>query len=190
MADQISGLLSPWLRAQRIAAARPYLSGRVLDFGCGTGELVHHIGRERYVGLDIDEPSLAEARRRFPEVPFLRELEPSMGELQALGPFDTIVGLAVIEHLPEPARVLERLRTLLSPTGQIVLTTPHPLFEVVHRAGATLGLFSREAKEEHEQLLDRQALEAMAAQAGLFLACYRRFLFGANQLALLRVRCA
>ena len=40
MADQgAEGWLSPWLRMQRIKAAQPYLSRRVLDFGCGSGAL-------------------------------------------------------------------------------------------------------------------------------------------------------
>lgn len=185
MADQISGLLSPWLREQRIAAALPHLRGRVLDYGCGVGALGLRWDRGRYVGVDIDDASLAEAKRRLPEVPLLRGLEESCARLEALGPFDTVVGLAVIEHVPDVEGVLRRLRDLLCKGGQIVLTTPHPAFEWIHAAGAAVRLFSREADEEHETLLNRRTMTAHAQAAGLQLLHFHRFLLGANQLFIL-----
>ena len=45
-----------------------------------------------------------------------------------------------------------------------------------------IGLFSKEASEEHEELNDRKNLEYAGRQAGLILVEFRRFLFGANQL--------
>src|SRR5215207_2931933 len=33
------GLLTPYLQARRIAVARPFLAGRVLDVGCNVGSL-------------------------------------------------------------------------------------------------------------------------------------------------------
>ena len=52
--------------------------------------------------------------------------------------------------------------------------------------GARVGLFSRHASEEHEQLLDRTRLESLAEKAGLNLVHYRRVLLGANQLAVMK----
>ena len=55
----------------------------------------------------------------------------------------------------------------------------------VHRAhdlGAAIGVFSRDASEEHEKLLGRRDLEMVARSAGLLQVKYRRFLGGANQL--------
>lgn len=163
----------------------PFLRGRLLDYGCDTGALGLRWDRAQYVGVDIDEASLAEASRQLPGVPIVRDLDASYEQLQSLGPFDTVVGLAVIEHVPDVAGVLRQLGGLLQEGGQIVLTTPHPAFEWIHSAGAAVGLFSREAKEEHETLLDQRRMAEPARAAGLRLAQYRRFLLGANQLFVL-----
>src|SRR5882724_4256798 len=67
MADQLTGLLSPFLRSRRIAAVEPFLGkGRLLDIGCGTGTLANHVNSTRYLGVDQDEESIAIAKNLFP----------------------------------------------------------------------------------------------------------------------------
>jgi len=182
VADQADGFLSPWLRRRRIAAVRDRLSGRVLDVGCGVGTLAFHLPPERYLGVDADPASIDEARIRHPGHRF--EVVPRdaswVAELPA-GGFDTIVLLAVIEHLREPERWLGALAARLSPSGALEITTPAPAFEWVHDAGARIGLFSAHASEEHETLIDPTRMERIAAGVGLRVAERERFLAGANQ---------
>ena len=72
MAVQVSGLLSPFLLERRLTAARAYIAeGRVLDYGCGNGELARYIDPERYLGLDADPESVAAAKTRHPAHRFL-----------------------------------------------------------------------------------------------------------------------
>lgn len=180
MADQGSeGLLSPFLRDRRIKAAYPYLKGKILDIGCGAGHLAHYVDANQYVGVDPDPVSLALARTQFPHHRFLL-LEDILTES-----FDTIIALAVIEHVPDPVSFLVSLRDRLtdSPDNRIVCTTPHPTMEWIHRIGAKVGIFSRSANEEHEVLLDRKTLTETGENAKLELKHYSRFLFGANQIA-------
>lgn len=180
MADQGSeGLFSPFLRRQRLRAARPYLLGRILDVGCGSGALAGLVRRDRYLGVDSDRESLAQAAREHPRHAFASAL-PSESEN-----FDTIVVLAVIEHVDSPASFLASLARRLrpAPESRIVVTTPHPAAEWIHDAGAHIGLFSKHANEEHQQLLEREMLSDIGSAAGLQLIEYRRFLLGANQLA-------
>jgi 2-polyprenyl-3-methyl-5-hydroxy-6-metoxy-1,4-benzoquinol methylase len=178
MPDQVSGLLSSWLREKRLEVVRQYLSGRVLDFGCGVGSLACYCEPDMYLGVDVDDTSTSIARRRFPRHSFSRTVDPSDS-------FDTIVALAVIEHVADPLALLRMLRGMLNRRGIIVLTTPHPRFEWIHTAGARLHLFSCEAADEHQVLLDRVSVEALCTQLPLRLALYRRFLLGANQLFVL-----
>ena len=181
MADQASeGLLSPFLRRRRIAAVRPLLRGRVLDIGCGSGALAQYVEPENYLGVERDTDSLAVAKRDYPQHRFIPELT---GEDAAR--FDTVVTLAVIEHVPDPVAFLVELAGRLSPddAARILCTTPHPSLDGVYDIGARIGLFSHHAHEEHEELFDRKKLADVGHQAGLDLVSYRRFLFGANQLA-------
>lgn len=182
MADQgAQGLLSPFLRNQRIAAARPYLEGRILDVGCGAGSLAQYVNPQNYIGVDMDAVSLKIARRRFPEHVFYEKLEDNVEEEY----FDTVVALAVIEHVPSPTEFLLTLTKYLraDENARIICTTPHPSMDWVHGLGARIGLFSRAANEEHEELLDRTLLMSSAQKAGLTLLTYKRFLMGANQIA-------
>lgn len=181
MADQGSeGLLSPWLRRRRFSAALPFLQGRVLDFGCGTGALAGHIPADRYWGVDRDATALDVARSCYPMHQFTDQL-PDIDER-----FDTVVSLAVIEHVSNPGEFLKLLRARLrdSSRAHLVITTPHPSVDWVHDAGATIGLFSKHANEEHEALLDSQSLRQAGADAGLNMVSYQRFLFFANQIAI------
>ncbi|MDX9862223.1 MAG: class I SAM-dependent methyltransferase [Rhodospirillales bacterium] len=179
MADQVAaGLLSPLLRRSRIGMARPYLVGRVLDIGCGVGALSRYCSRDGYIGVDPDEESVALARRSNPGFRFEREIP-------AEGNFDTIVGLAVIEHICDPGAWITSLGLRLTDCGKLLLTTPHPSFEWVHTWGSRLGVFSAEAADEHERLIDRAAMAILAREAGLEVTIYRRFLMGANQLFVL-----
>lgn len=178
MPDQISGLLSPWLRRRRLNAVQPLLRGKVLDIGCGVGALAADCRPDSYLGVDIDEESLELARRSHPGFRFQKGLP-------EIGSFDTVVLLAVIEHIPDPADLLRHLRALLGPEGRILLTTPNPCVEGVHAFGARLGLFSKEAREEHERLYDAASMRALAERSGLLVREERRFLLGANQLFVL-----
>lgn len=179
MADQArEGLLSPWLQRRRCAVARPWLQGRVLDFGCGNSLLPNLVAAQVYVGVDRDPGILARARHHHPGHRFVAEIPPEQ--------FDTIAALAVIEHVVEPQTLLLRLAGHLAPGGQIVLTSPHPRADLIHGLGARFGLFSRHAHEEHEACLTAADMAALARQAGLRLAACRRFQLGLNQLFVLK----
>ncbi len=181
MADQgAEGLLSPFLRECRIKAISPFLRGRILDIGCGAGSLAALVDPELYFGVDYDEESINIARHRFPRHKFQMEMPKPTS-------FDTVVSLAVIEHVPQPDLFLKNLCRYLQPNRQsrIVLTTPHPSLEWVHDVGAKLGLFSAHASEEHEMLLDRSSLQRIAQIADCPILIYRRFLLGANQMVVL-----
>ena len=181
MADQVNGILSPWLRRQRIKAVLPYLKGKILDYGCGVGVLAEACQPDSYFGVDIDTESLAVARTRHPGFNFSDTVLPS-------DCFDTIVLLAVIEHLPSPEMTLSEMRPRLNVNGHIVLTTPHPLFHQVHRLGAIIRLFSLEAGRQHQALLNYRRMKALADNVGLQIETFRYFLGSANQLFVLRAQ--
>lgn len=181
--DNLTGLLSPYLRRQRFAASRPYIKGRVLDYGCGPGLLADAFGLTDFAGVEIDTDMLAIARAKHPHAILVTPDE--LGKLDGQA-FDTVAALAIIEHLDDPAGFLRTLRGLLAPGGRIVLTTPNPALDWAHGVGGRLGIFAKESHDEHQSLMDRKGIEGFAREAGLEIVLFKRFLFGANQLAVLR----
>ena len=180
------GLLTRRVGEARLAAALPHVpaGGRVLDVGCGLTDLPGRI--PDYTGADRNADVLTAQRKRYPEKDFYewdigRSAAPAV--LVARAPFEGILLLAVLEHVPEPAEVLARVASLLAPGGRLVATTPHPVGRWPLEAGAALGLLSAHARDEHETLLGRETLAAAGRAAGLSLVLYRRFLLGMNQLA-------
>lgn len=133
-----------------------------------------------YIGVDKDLESISCAKNEFPDHKFQFELPASDQK------FDTIISLAVIEHVTNPTEFLEELSGALnnSADSYMVITTPHPAFDFIHDWGAKVGLFSAHANEEHEELLDKSDLVQVGEAAGLRLVTYKRFLFGVNQLAI------
>jgi len=172
-----AGLLSGWLVAKRLHMAREHLSGEVLDFACGHGQLAQLFEPARYLGYDSDSRRIDVARRHFPGYRFETTLPVGTR-------FDTVVALAFIEHV-QPEAYLKQFADLLKPNGRIVLTTPHPSYEWIHTAGARLHIFSPEAHDEHEGLISRARMAELTALLDLRLVTAQRFLLGANQLFVL-----
>ncbi len=97
-----AGLLTGYLANKRYAVARPLLRGRVLDYGCATGLLTQWCRPDAYLGVDIDQESIDVARRTRPAFRF----DIALPEREQ---FDTVVALALIEHIKDQVSLLETL---------------------------------------------------------------------------------
>ena len=107
------------LKRRLLANAR----GRVLEIGVGTGlSLPHYSQVDELVGVDPSEPMLRRARRRAAEL--AREVRLVEAPAEALPfedeRFDTVVSLAVLCTVDDPARVLREIRRVLRPGGRFV----------------------------------------------------------------------
>jgi 2-polyprenyl-3-methyl-5-hydroxy-6-metoxy-1,4-benzoquinol methylase len=143
----------------------------------------------RYLGVDSDPESIDIARDNHPSHRFVLIEKEDMAPIGKIRRnFDTIVLLAVIEHIKDPVGFLRELSDYLNDAGKIVLTTPHPAGRFLYEAGALIGLFSVDAAEEHETMLGKRDLSTLAEKSGLKIALYRRFLFFHNQLVIIEKR--
>jgi SAM-dependent methyltransferase len=183
-----TALLGPFIRGQRTAMVKPFITGDVLEIGCNDAATLRrdNPGLKRYVGTDIDEDALARARVEFPNREFVYnniESDPLNFENE----FDTVLMVALIEHILNQRHVLIEAHKALRPGGHLVITTPTPFGnDIVHRSGAKLGLFHKSVADHHVVIYDKLRLKAAAKMIGFALEQHRYFQFGCNQLAVLR----
>jgi len=185
----MSPLLSSYLRNRRTKKVRPYLRGDILDIGCGPAPVMQFISTaQRYVGIEIDRKLIEELTKKFPKCDFYCCNVDNHDLPLKSTKFDTILLIAVIEHLLAPAKVLEQCYELLGKEGNLIITTPSPLGDIIHKVGAKIGLTSKEAVESHYKIYTKQELISLLNQNSFCLVAYRRFILGLNQMFLCRAK--
>lgn len=108
----------------RLKVIRRYkLTGRLLDIGCGGGDLLVEARNVGYkvVGLEFSATLAAHVRQRH-------GLDVHVGEPKSFHPtelFDVVVMSHVIEHVAEPLEMLRSVRKLLAPGGILYVATPN-----------------------------------------------------------------
>jgi ubiquinone/menaquinone biosynthesis C-methylase UbiE len=121
----------------RLVASLVIPGQRVLEVGCGLGDLLAKLKPSRGVGIDISSRMVEKARRRHPQLDF-RVADVERDALPE-GPFDYIVLSDVIGHLDDIQRGLEALKPVLAPGGRVIVTYYNfvwePLLKVAERAG-------------------------------------------------------
>lgn len=108
------------------AAALPYLSGRVLDYGCGLGNLAVAAARRgcTVVALDASAEAVGHLRRVAAELALPIEAEQADLRTYAIrGEFDSVVAIGLLMFFDRPTAVaqLEQLQSHLRPGGHAVV---------------------------------------------------------------------
>jgi SAM-dependent methyltransferase len=102
-------------RVFRGARPRP----RVLDIGCGPGDVLAAMPDVDYFGFDVSERYIASARERFGERGQFFVGDATSIDVATLGRFDRVVSKGVLHHLDdgEASRLLEAAANALAPDG-------------------------------------------------------------------------
>jgi 2-polyprenyl-3-methyl-5-hydroxy-6-metoxy-1,4-benzoquinol methylase len=112
-------------RRPDLVAMLPRPLGRVLDVGCGSGEVGRQLreeGASELIGIELDPAAADDARKAY-ETVVTGSVEQALAEIE--GPFDTIVAYDVLEHLVDPWSVLGELRGLAAPGGRLQVSVPN-----------------------------------------------------------------
>lgn len=127
------------LEAERLMGA----PGRMLEIGCGRGELLRGAANRgwKVAGVDLTEPYAAVARSEFDiEV----EIAPAESARALDRTWDVVVLAAVLEHLYEPLRLLERVASALRPDGVLFIDVPNECSLYTYLGNAYLTLSGRD----------------------------------------------
>jgi SAM-dependent methyltransferase len=95
-----------------------------LDVGCGMGRnsfWAMTYGAREGCAVDIDERSLANARRNLACFPTIEVARSSAYDLAFADRFDIAFAIGVIHHLADPAQALQKMVRAVRPGGQVLI---------------------------------------------------------------------
>jgi 2-polyprenyl-6-hydroxyphenyl methylase / 3-demethylubiquinone-9 3-methyltransferase len=152
------------------------LSGlRVLDVGCGGGLLAEAMAAEgaRVTGIDMGETAISVAQLHLLESG--HDIEYRQVSVEALaserpGQYELLTCMELLEHVPDPAAIVDACARLVKPGGDLVFSTINRnakawLMAIVG-AEYVLGMVPR-GTHEYARLIRPSELHAWARDAGL-----------------------
>src|SRR5262249_32124655 len=150
-----------------LALVRPAPGLRVIDLGCGTGELTrelhHRLGARETVGVDSSAAMLERAADH--EAEGLRFERGDIADFAAVDAFDLVFSNAALHWLPDHPALIGRLSRALRRDGQLAVQIPanhdHPSHTTAVEAATEQGI------EPHaSQVLAPEAYAAILGRAG------------------------
>ena len=162
-----------WWFASRTRAILAYLDRyvgagqqdhRILDVGCGAGNMMHHLASYGQVtGIDLYSKPLEVARQRGLDVQ-----EGSADDLPFDDrTFDVVTLLDVVEHVPNEHGVFGECYRVLKPGGKLVVTVPALMWLWSHNDVINAHQ-RRYTRAELNQKLARHGLHVLAASYNNF----------------------
>lgn len=117
------GQLERWLGSTGLSS---FAGKRCLDVGCGGGRNPYWLmkaGAQSVTAVDVDDRSLASARRNLAEFVGARVEKCSVYDLDPrnLGTFDRVTCIGVLHHLDSPEHALSAMWKCVAPGGDLVL---------------------------------------------------------------------
>ncbi len=123
--------LKRWVRAM-VPPGR-----KVLDVGCGRGEILSAVEPSVGVGIDVAPAMVALARADHPGLDFRADaIEQFPGDES----FDAALAVNLLEYTWDVGAVLGRIREALRDNGRLLIVTANPAWSPVFIAASALGL--------------------------------------------------
>jgi trans-aconitate 2-methyltransferase len=123
-----------------LALVRPRAEMRVVDLGCGTGDLTAELHRtlaaRETLGLDTSPEMLAKAPA---DVAGLRFVEADLGAFADAGTWDLVFSNAAVHWVPDHPALFRRLRNAVAPGGQLAVQMPANFTHVSHSVASEVA---------------------------------------------------
>ena len=108
-----------------------YVTGNILDIGCGTGDLAPFIIEQEttYYGVDLSSKMIERAKSNYGV--FLRNGRATfhVADCENLHfcskKFDMVIAIALIEYLPDPIKFMIEAQRVLKDGGYFLITVPY-----------------------------------------------------------------
>lgn len=106
--------------------AQDFISGNVLEVGCGEGRGVDLLIKKAtaFTAVDKIKPIIESLQKKYPEGRFMSMNIPPLTGLVDNN-YDSVVSFQVIEHIEDDALFLKEIHRVLKPGGVALLTTPN-----------------------------------------------------------------
>lgn len=163
------------VRSTYIAARTDLRGARVADVGCGGGLLSESLARAgaRVTGIDLGEKVIEVARLHLHESNLEIDYRvQSSAELAAAEPagFDAVCCMELIEHVPDPAALVNDLAAMLKPGGRLFMSTinrtPAAFGAAIFGAEYVMKMLPR-GTHHYAQFLKPSELAKLLRHAGL-----------------------
>ncbi len=144
----------------------------VIDLGTADARMLDSI-HQKYpnancVGVECNQELVDFARATFPHLKIFK------GDVQSLdfqtGSFDVCIAAALIEHVPDPLRMVQEVKRILKPRGIFVLTSPDPFWE---RLAVLVGHIKR---EQHQVVMNLKELQDLVEDCGFTVLKAQKFM--------------
>jgi 2-polyprenyl-6-hydroxyphenyl methylase/3-demethylubiquinone-9 3-methyltransferase len=164
------------LRLEWINSLCPVNGLNALDVGCGGGILADSMARRgaQVLGIDLSTKALRVAQLHALEAETsgvrYREVSAEALAAEAPGSFDVVTCMEMLEHVPDPASVVQACATLVKPGGWVFFSTinrsPWSFLAAIVGAEYLLNLLPR-GTHEYAKMIRPSELAAFCRQAGL-----------------------
>lgn len=163
------------LRTKFITEKLSEQSPRILDVGCGGGILSEALAKSgaQVTGLDLSEASIHVAREHAQkanlQIDYRYESVQDVAKNQA-GTFDAVACMEMLEHVPEPGKIVAACAQAIKPGGHVFFSTinrtPKAFLFAIVGGEYILRLLPR-GTHTYSKLIQPNELKAWAREAGL-----------------------
>ncbi len=124
-----------------LKALKPSYKDDILEIGCGSGYILKSINAyNSMTGIDLSDTALNDARRLLADKKNVQLIKGDAQDLKLANKYDKIICAEVLEHLPDPRKVIEEIVKVSKETSVIIITIPNE--KNIERVEKILHLFS------------------------------------------------